>query len=436
MGPRSRLPLSPSMEARLSDDSTSQDSLASTGSNQELKTQLDSTLAEVEAITSQLEKQKLPNGTDKQRSSSSQASNIEINTSTSPSYQSAPPKPRRLSKDMAEHQSKSRRSSEKVEGAMTSINTDGTRKNSEETGARARNPVRKNSNSNTLPHLSNKNASSDNDKAPKVAPRSTMTSRNESGATKPLLITQNSWASRDQGINSKSTTASAKSLQNKRATSPKSNLSVSPAHDTPNSNVIVGRAQLSTTEPRKASLASNLSDHSNGDIHSFSNSRSAWERRASSQSTSGVSSLTDNPKNGSQSAYNMSASVEGQQQIGGGVGPNPVSVAFQLQRGGFRNNRDFWEQRGAMRQKQTPDLVIDLPVSSLSTSPNRTQSSSPPSSASNISVSSANTAAVAPLPRPRKSISPPDNSAANIDSDDKDRPRANMGKPSAKPRKL
>ena len=55
MAPRSRLPLSPSMEARLSN---SQDSLNSTGSNQELKTQLDSTLAEVEAIAEQLEKQK------------------------------------------------------------------------------------------------------------------------------------------------------------------------------------------------------------------------------------------------------------------------------------------------------------------------------------------------------------------------------------------
>ena len=55
MTPRSRLPLSPSMEARLS---TSQDSLHSTGSNQELKSQLDSTLAEVEAIAEHLEKQK------------------------------------------------------------------------------------------------------------------------------------------------------------------------------------------------------------------------------------------------------------------------------------------------------------------------------------------------------------------------------------------
>ncbi len=57
MAPRSRMPLSPSMEARLSN---SQDSLISTGSNQELKTQLASTLAEVEAIAEQLEKQKKP----------------------------------------------------------------------------------------------------------------------------------------------------------------------------------------------------------------------------------------------------------------------------------------------------------------------------------------------------------------------------------------
>merc|ERR1719266_461562 len=57
-GPRSRLPVSPDMEAKLS---TSQDSLASsTGSNRELKTQLDSTLAEVEAIAEHLEKQKNP----------------------------------------------------------------------------------------------------------------------------------------------------------------------------------------------------------------------------------------------------------------------------------------------------------------------------------------------------------------------------------------
>ena len=436
MGPRSRLPLSPSMEARLSDDaSTSQDSLASTGSNQELKTQLDTTLAEVEAITTQLEKQKLPNGNEKQRASSSQASNIEINSSTSPLQQPAPPKPRRLSKDMAENYSQNRGSSDKNEGMVKSISTEGARKISEETGARARNPVRKNSNSNTLPHLSNKNEAN-NDKVPKVAPRSNMTSKNDAVASKPLLITQNSWSSREQGINSKSATASAKVLQNKRATSPKPYQSHSPPRDTPNSNIIVGRAQISNTDPRKASLASNLSDNPNGEIHSFSNSRSVWERRASSQSASGVANLADNPKNGSQSVYNMSASVEGQQQIGGGVGPNPVSVAFQLQRGGFRNNRDFWEQRGAMRQKQTPDLVIDLPVSSLSTSPNRTQSSSPPSSASSISVASANTAAVAPLPRPRKSISPADNSAANVDSDDKDKPRVNVGKPSAKPRKL
>ena len=33
-------------------------------------------------------------------------------------------------------------------------------------------------------------------------------------------------------------------------------------------------------------------------------------------------------------------------------------------RGGFRSNRDFWTQRTAIqqKQKQTPDLVLDLPA--------------------------------------------------------------------------
>ena len=438
MGPRSRLPLSPSMEARLSDDtSTSQDSLASTGSNQELQTQLDSTLAEVEAITIELEKQKLPNtGNEKQRSPMSQASNIEVNPSTSPTQQQAPPKPRRLSKDAIDLQPQQRRASEKGDGGSTIVASDGMRKNSEDTGARARNIAKKYSNANTLPHTSEKVSSTpDIDKVPKVTPRSNISAKNDTtGSTKPLLITQSSWASRDQGINSKSATASAKVLQTKRATSPKLSQSHSSTNDTQKTKAIGGKPEAPAGVNRKASLASQQCDNpNNGDIRSSSNSRTVWERRASSQSTTSASGLADH--NSAQPSYNMSASLEGSQQIGG-VGPNPVSMAFQLQRGGFRNNRDFWEQRGAMRQKQTPDLVIDLPVSSLSTSPTRTQSSSPPSSASSVSIPSANTAAVAPLPRPRKSISPSNNHAANIDSDDKNLARANTGKPSAKPRKL
>ena len=37
-------------------------------------------------------------------------------------------------------------------------------------------------------------------------------------------------------------------------------------------------------------------------------------------------------------------------------------------RGGFRSNRDFWNQRVAIqqKQKQTPDLVLDLPASTVS----------------------------------------------------------------------
>ena len=416
------------MEARLSDDtSTSQDSLASTGSNQELKSQLDSTLAEVEAITTQLEKQKLPgSGSGQQISSIGPSSTIEFNTSISPSQQQAPPKPRRLSKDAMDIQAQPRRSSEQVDIAGRSTVLETSRKNSEDTGgARARNAARKHSNSSTLPKPSERTSgANEGEKAPKVTPRSNISSKNDPGGARPLLITQNSWASRDQGINMKSATASAKILHNKKATQEK------PSNDTLNINSNGGH----TNGARKASLASSQNDNSNNaEIPSFSSSRNIWERRASSQSTASASNLAE--RNGGQSQYNMSASVEGNQQIGV-VGPNPVSVAFQLQRGGFRNNRDLWEQRGAMRQKQTPDLVIDLPVSSLSTSPNRTQSSSPPSSASSASVASANTAAVAPLPRPRKSISPSDNPAANIEYEDKPPTRATAAKPSAKPRKL
>ena len=325
-------------------------------------------------------------------------------------------------------QAQPRRSSEQVDTTGRSAVLESSRKNSEDTGgARARNAARKHSNSSTLPKPSDRTSSAnDCEKAPKVTPRSNVNSKNDPGGARPLLITQNSWASRDQGINMKSATASAKILHNKKATSTQEK----PTADTLNINSNGGHANGA----RKASLASAQNDNSNNaEIPSFSSSRNIWERRASSQSTASASNLAD--RNGGQSQYNMSASVEGNQQVGV-VGPNPVSVAFQLQRGGFRNNRDLWEQRGAMRQKQTPDLVIDLPVSSLSTSPNRTQSSSPPSSASSASVASANTAAVAPLPRPRKSISPSDNPAANIEYDDKPPTRATAAKPSAKPRKL
>jgi hypothetical protein len=308
-------------------------------------------------------------------------------------------------------------------------------------GARMRNPAKKYSNDQSLPRTLETASSVPNvEKMPKVTPRSNVPAKNDStssGSSKPLLITQGSWASRDQGMNSKSAAASAKALQNKRATSPKQKPSYSSTSNTQDTNDHEGRAHSSHVETRKGSISSQQNDNpNNGDVQPFPNSRNVWERRASSQSTTSASNAAD--QNNSQPLPNMSASVEGAHQIGGigGVGPNPVSVAFQLQRGGFRNNRDFWEQRGAMRQKQTPDLVIDLPVSSLSTSHNRTQSSSPPSSASSASVSSANTAAVAPLPRPRKSISPSNNPAANIESDDKDQTRSNTGKPAAKPRKV
>ena len=56
-GARSRLPISPAMEARLR-PATSQDSLNSTGSNQELQNQLNSTIAEVEKFAQEIEEAK------------------------------------------------------------------------------------------------------------------------------------------------------------------------------------------------------------------------------------------------------------------------------------------------------------------------------------------------------------------------------------------
>ena len=84
-----------------------------------------------------------------------------------------------------------------------------------------------------------------------------------------------------------------------------------------------------------SSLGANT--NSNGGI--FAKSRSIWERRTSQQCVAG----------------DGAGDVAGQDD-------NAV-------RGGFRSNRDFWEQRVTMRQKQTPDLVLDLPVNTLSTSP-------------------------------------------------------------------
>lgn len=58
---------------------------------------------------------------------------------------------------------------------------------------------------------------------------------------------------------------------------------------------------------------------------------------------------------------------------------------------GFRTNKDFWEQKVNLRQKHTPDLVLDLPVSSGGTSTPSTSSS----------PSSASSATAQPVPKPR-----------------------------------
>ena len=113
--------------------------------------------------------------------------------------------------------------------------------------------------------------------------------------------------------------------------------------------------------PRRTSTSS-LGATSNGGL--FAKNRSLWERRSSQQNVSTATNVDD-------------ASDDGGLAV----------------RGGFRSNRDFWEQRVTMRQKQTPDLVLDLPVNTLSTSPGAASTAS--------TTATSPTAAVAPIPKPR-----------------------------------
>lgn len=204
--------MNPSIEARLS---TSQDSLTSTGSNHELKTQLDSTLKEVEAIAEHLEKQKKPSPLTKSTSASLAENDL--------------PKPMIR-----------RKTSEQINSqTLPSSN-----------GARPRERV-------SLAALSSP--------PPDPAPRPSVGSTSASDISKPVMLKQSSWSSREQV---------------------------------------------------------------NADSKSFSSSRNIWEKRS------------------------------------GNMTPSAESDIGSL-RGGFRSNRDFWNQRVAIQQKakQTPDLVLDLPSS-------------------------------------------------------------------------
>jgi hypothetical protein len=112
---------------------------------------------------------------------------------------------------------------------------------------------------------------------------------------------------------------------------------------------------------------SSLGATSNGGI--FAKNRNLWERRSSQQNVSAAA-------NADEAADDSGHAV----------------------RGGFRSNRDFWEQRVTMRQKQTPDLVLDLPVNTLSTSPGAA------STAAAAATSPTATVAPTPKPRPRPSV--------------------------------
>ncbi len=232
MAPRCRMPLSPSMEARLSN---SQDSLISTGSNQELKTQLDSTLAEVEAIAEQLEKKQ------KKRPS--------LEKSPSDANSNNKPKP-----------TVRRKASEQILASSTSASNGSN--GAQNGGARPRD---------NQPHPLTRSS---------LGGASASDVSTSSSNEPAVMLRQGSWASREHISASPLTTATSRGYQD-------------------------------------------------GERKAFSKNKTLWERRSSAQSTGGLATST--------------ASDEGV-------------------RGGFRSNRDFWNQRAAMKQKQTPDLVLDLPA--------------------------------------------------------------------------
>ena len=284
------MPLSPSMEMRLRESSGSQDSLLSSGSNQELQNQLDSTIAQVDAITSEIEQQKLVKA-----------------------EQVPPQKPRRLSKESS-----------------------GSSSGESSTGARSRVPVRRES-------------SQEEGATPTVTPRTTLpratkTIPFDNRPPSGVMLKQSSWASRDAIKAEVVEDDSVESGVMLRKTS----MTIGHAHE----------------EPQEEGKT-------------FNKARDLWERRTSFQSPS-TAKRTVKP-------------------------PSPTAEEDEVPaKGGFRNNRDFWEQRVTMRQKQTPDLVMDLPVNSLSTSPKHSLQGAT-SKASTPGATSV--ASVAPQPRPRKSVS-------------------------------
>ena len=244
---------------------------------QELKTQLDSTIAEVEAIAEHLEKQK--------SSPSSESGSVErrqkLSETTPPS---AAPKPtlRRVS-----------------------------------SGGDSATPQ-------PQPRPTPRTIKSDDSKS-KQSPPPSQPQPPKEDTTNRVFLRQSSWASREQ----------------------------------------IGDDDDNVTR-RTSTSSLGANTPSNGGI--FAKNRSLWERRTSQQ----------NP-------VQVDDGAVGQDDNGNAV------------RGGFRSNRDFWEQRVTMRQKQTPDLVLDLPVSTLSTSPGAPAITM----TTDASPTGATPAMVVPIPKPR-----------------------------------
>ena len=94
-------------------------------------------------------------------------------------------------------------------------------------------------------------------------------------------------------------------------------------------------------------------------LSEVSSTPSVMLRQSSWASREAVNSGSGNPNDGK--SFNLNKTLWEKRSTTEEIGAG--STGTSSLRGGFRSNRDFWNQRVAIqqKQKQTPDLVLDLP---------------------------------------------------------------------------
>jgi len=355
---RSRLPVSPSIEIHLREKSSattsSTDSLLSSGSNQELRTQLDSELAHVDALTTEVE---------------------HLSRSSSAAPTTPPPKPRRVSKTL----------SNTPTTETSAANNNSVKGTTEVGGARSRRhtPGRQ------MSHEDKRNNNSPPAVAPRTLPRPSNTGGQTSKQTAPstgVRLKQSSWASRDGGG-----TVASSLCHTVHDDSVESGIDFRKA-----SNITIGHV---TTHH------DHVDDNDDDTSFSAKAARDLWERRTSFQSPAASrKSVTTQPGNNHPklptavpTALTDNQSVTNE---GGNGNPNP---------------RAFWEQREQRTMKHTPDLIADCTPGDasethpLSTSPKNSKGTAAAAATATVKAVPAQVTVVAsvpPLPRPRTNAPP------------------------------